>query len=297
MSERVDIYEKEDNLIDKITSLFQSEPENIEELSEIIHTASTNKVISKDALDMIDGIFEISKLRVRDIMVPRSSMVMVPVDSSVENLLSIVMSAGHSRYPVLAEDQEHIVGLLLAKDLLSMMSGSDDTNAQVGKFVRPIMVVPESKRLDFLLKDFQKKRHHLAVVIDEFGSFSGLVTIEDVLEIIVGKIGDEYDDSSTDDQDIREVGKDLYLINGMTSIVDFNEYFHVDIDNNEVETLAGIVISQLGHIPKVGEQTKVQKFEIKVLSVDRRRINMLQVKIDNNQNNAELEEKRDKMEE
>ncbi|MBO6071259.1 MAG: magnesium/cobalt efflux protein, partial [Succinivibrionaceae bacterium] len=139
----------------------------------------------------------------------------------------------------------------------------------------------------FLLKDFQKKRYHLAVVIDEFGSFSGVVTIEDVLEIIVGKIGDEYDDTSDDSADIREVGKDLYLINGMTSIVDFNEYFNVNIDNNDVETIAGIVISELGHIPKVGEQTKVQKFEIKVLSVDKRRINMLQVKVDNDESPQE----------
>jgi len=276
---------KEENLIDKITGLFQTEPENIEELTEIIQTASNNNVINHDTLNMIEGIFELSKLRVRDIMVPRSSMVTVMINDPFDTLLKKVTTAGHSRYPVLSDDQEHIEGLLLAKDLLNPVDANEQFD--ISKILRPIMEVPESKRLDFLLKDFQKKRYHLAVVIDEFGSFSGVVTIEDVLEIIVGKIGDEYDDTSDDSADIREVGKDLYLINGMTSIVDFNEYFNVNIDNNDVETIAGIVISELGHIPKVGEQTKVQKFEIKVLSVDKRRINMLQVKVDNDESPQE----------
>ena len=276
---------KEENLIDKITGLFQTEPENIEELTEIIQTASNNNVINHDTLNMIEGIFELSKLRVRDIMVPRSSMVTVMINDPFDTLLKKVTTAGHSRYPVLSDDQEHIEGLLLAKDLLNLVDANEQFD--INKILRPIMEVPESKRLDFLLKDFQKKRYHLAVVIDEFGSFSGVVTIEDVLEIIVGKIGDEYDDTSDDSADIREVGKDLYLINGMTSIVDFNEYFNVNIDNNDVETIAGIVISELGHIPKVGEQTKVQKFEIKVLSVDKRRINMLQVKVDNEESPQE----------
>lgn len=276
---------KEENLIDKITGLFQTEPENIEELTEIIQTASNNNVINHDTLNMIEGIFELSRLRVRDIMVPRSSMVTVMINDPFDTLLKKVTTAGHSRYPVLSDDQEHIEGLLLAKDLLNPVDANEQFD--INKILRPIMEVPESKRLDFLLKDFQKKRYHLAVVIDEFGSFSGVVTIEDVLEIIVGKIGDEYDDTSDDSADIREVGKDLYLINGMTSIVDFNEYFNVNIDNNDVETIAGIVISELGHIPKVGEQTKVQKFEIKVLSVDKRRINMLQVKVDNEESPQE----------
>ena len=279
---------KEENLIDKITSLFQSEPENVEELTEIIQNASNNNVINKDTLNMIEGIFELSKLRVRDIMVPRSSMVSVLINDPIETILNKVVTAGHSRYPVLSEDQEHIDGLLLAKDLLTIENNTNEF--KIEKILRPIMVVPESKRLDFLLKDFQKKRYHLAVVIDEFGSYSGVVTIEDVLEIIVGTIGDEYDENPENNADIREAGKDLYLVNGMTSIVDFNEYFNVDIDNNEVETVAGIVISQLGHIPRVGEQTKVQKFEFKVLSVDKRRINTLQVKVDSDEETEPQEE-------
>lgn len=278
---------KEENLIDKITGLFQTEPENIEELTEIIQTASNNHVINHDTLDMIEGIFEISKLRVRDIMVPRSSIVTVSINDPIETLLQKVTTAGHSRYPVLSEDQEHIDGLLLAKDLIAVSPASEDF--KIEKILRPIMIVPESKRLDYLLKDFQKKRYHLAIVLDEFGSIAGVVTIEDVLELIVGKIGDEYDDNNEQEAEIRNVGKDLYLVNGMTSIVDFNEYFHVELENNDVETIAGIVISQLGHIPQVGEQTKVQKFDIKVLSVDKRRINTLQVKVD-----QEYEEPKDK---
>ena len=268
---------KEENLIDKITSLFQSEPENVEELTEIIQNASNNNVINKDTLNMIEGIFELSKLRVRDIMVPRSSMVSVLINDPIETILNKVVTAGHSRYPVLSEDQEHIDGLLLAKDLLTIENNTNEF--KIEKILRPIMVVPESKRLDFLLKDFQKKRYHLAVVIDEFGSYSG-----------VGTIGDEYDENPENNADIREAGKDLYLVNGMTSIVDFNEYFNVNIDNNEVETVAGIVISQLGHIPRVGEQTKVQKFEFKVLSVDKRRINTLQVKVDSDEETEPQEE-------
>ena len=267
---------------------FQSEPENVEELTEIIQNASNNNVINKDTLNMIEGIFELSKLRVRDIMVPRSSMVSVLINDPIETILNKVVTAGHSRYPVLSEDQEHIDGLLLAKDLLTIENNTNEF--KIEKILRPIMVVPESKRLDFLLKDFQKKRYHLAVVIDEFGSYSGVVTIEDVLEIIVGTIGDEYDENPENNADIREAGKDLYLVNGMTSIVDFNEYFNVNIDNNEVETVAGIVISQLGHIPRVGEQTKVQKFEFKVLSVDKRRINTLQVKVDSDEETEPQEE-------
>ena len=285
---------KEENLIDKITSLFQSEPENVEELTEIIQNASNNNVINKDTLNMIEGIFELSKLRVRDIMVPRSSMVSVLINDPIETILNKVVTAGHSRYPVLSEDQEHIDGLLLAKDLLTIENNTNEF--KIEKILRPIMVVPESKRLDFLLKDFQKKRYHLAVVIDEFGSYSGVVTIEDVLEIIVGTIGDEYDENPENNADIREAGKDLYLVNGMTSIVDFNEYFNVNIDNNEVETVAGIVISQLGHIPRVGEQTKVQKFEFKVLSVDKRRINTLQVKVDSDEETEHQEEESDNYE-
>lgn len=268
----------EENLIDKFAGLFQSNPNTVDELDSIIKDSATNNVITKDTCDMIEGIFELSNLRVRDIMVPKSSMISIANDNSLEDVIKIVIESGHSRYPVLSEDREQVIGLLLSKDLIKL---NNDHVSDWKSIIRPAMIIPEGKKLNYLLKDFQKKYYHLAVVVDEFNSVSGVVTIEDILEIIVGKIGDEYDDSK-DSCDIKEVGKNLYLVNGMTAIFDFNEFFGVDVDNKEVETIAGIVISQLGHLPKIGEQVKLQKFEFKVLSLEHRRIGTLQVKVDEN---------------
>lgn len=267
---------REENLLDKIVGLFQSEPQSIDELSDVIEEASHRKIITNDSLDMINGILEMTDLRVRDIMIPRSSMISIKADSDLDEVLEIVTSTAHSRYPVISENNTNEFGLLLAKDLIPQIYYRD-SKFELSKITRPAMIVPESKRVNILLKDFQKNRYHLAIVIDEFNSLAGLVTIEDVLECIVGKIGNEY--SNPTDEDIREAAQNVYLVKGMTSLSDFNEFFNSNIENDDVETIAGVVISILGHVPENGEQVSINNFDIKVLSVERRRINLLQVKV------------------
>ncbi|MGN1357294.1 MAG: HlyC/CorC family transporter [Succinivibrionaceae bacterium] len=269
----------EENLLDKIVGLFQSEPQSIDELSDVLEEASHRKIINNDSLDMIKGILEMTDLRIRDIMIPRSSMVSIKAESDLKEVLEIVTTTAHSRYPVINEgndSNETEYGLLLAKDLIPLLYRSDQ-EFDLSKITRPAMIVPEGKRVNLLLKDFKKNRYHMAIVIDEFNSLAGLVTIEDVLECIVGKIGNEYGIQA--DSDIREAAHNVYLVKGMTSISDFNEFFQTDIENDDVETMAGVVISILGHVPETGEQVSIKNFNIKVLNVDRRRINLLQVKV------------------
>ncbi len=280
MSEHPRSGEHDENLLDKFLGLFQNEPQNVDELSEIIDDASQRAIIDADAQDMIKGILEMSNLRVRDIMVPKSSMIILHPDDSLDEVLETVTSTAHSRYPVLNGDRGHEneAWLLLAKDLIKVLHKRESFDLR--KIMREALIVPESKKLNLLLKDFQDRRYHLALVVDEFGGISGLVTIEDILELIVGKIGNEYGDlNGGDEEDIREVSPNVYLVRGMTSLVDFNEYFDAGIDTDDVETIAGVVISQLGHLPKNGETLKFGKFFIKVLNVEHRRINMLQIRI------------------
>lgn len=280
MSEHPRSGEHDENLLDKFLGLFQNEPQNVDELSEIIDDASQRAIIDADAQDMIKGILEMSNLRVRDIMVPKSSMIILHPDDSLDEVLETVTSTAHSRYPVLNGDRGHEneAWLLLAKDLIKVLHKRESFDLK--KIMREALIVPESKKLNLLLKDFQDRRYHLALVVDEFGGISGLVTIEDILELIVGKIGNEYGDlNGGDEEDIREVSPNVYLVRGMTSLVDFNEYFDAGIDTDDVETIAGVVISQLGHLPKNGETLKFGKFFIKVLNVEHRRINMLQIRI------------------
>lgn len=280
MSENPRSGEHDENLLDKFLGLFQNEPQNVDELSEIIDDASQRAIIDADAQDMIKGILEMSNLRVRDIMVPKSSMIILHPDDSLDEVLETVTSTAHSRYPVLNGDRGHEneAWLLLAKDLIKVLHKRESFDLR--KIMREALIVPESKKLNLLLKDFQDRRYHLALVVDEFGGISGLVTIEDILELIVGKIGNEYGDlNGGDEEDIREVSPNVYLVRGMTSLVDFNEYFDAGIDTDDVETIAGVVISQLGHLPKNGETLKFGKFFIKVLNVEHRRINMLQIRI------------------
>lgn len=280
MSEHPRSGEHDENLLDKFLGLFQNEPQNVDELSEIIDDASQRAIIDADAQDMIKGILEMSNLRVRDIMVPKSSMIILHPDDSLDEVLETVTSTAHSRYPVLNGDRGHEneAWLLLAKDLIKVLHKRESFDLR--KIMREALIVPESKKLNLLLKDFQDRRYHLALVVDEFGGISGLVTIEDILELIVGKIGNEYGDlNGGDEEDIREVSPNVYLVRGMTSLVDFNEYFDAGIDTDDVETIAGVVISQLGHLPQNGETLKFGKFFIKVLNVEHRRINMLQIRI------------------
>ena len=232
-------------------------------------------VIDMDALSMIEGVLQVSEMRVRDIMVPRSHMVVVQENMGVEDMLPIVANSGHSRFPVVDESIDEIVGILLAKDLSHYADSHSRENFEMKDILRPAVFVPESKRLDVLLKDFRASRNHMAVVVDEYSGVAGLVTIEDVLEQIVGEIDDEHD--AADVTNIRRHGYQRYSVRGLTPITEFNQFFGSDFVNDRFDTIAGLVTNELGHVPERGEEVDIGRFQFKVVSSSSRRINNLQV--------------------
>lgn len=269
------------NWFERLGQIFQGEPKSREELVEVIMDAGERELIDQDTKDMIEGVLEVSELRVRDIMIPRSQMVTVEKSQPVSSFLPMIIESTHSRFPVVNEDKDHIEGILLAKDLLAYGFGLTEEAFSIEKVLRPAVVVPESKRLDKLLKEFREERYHMAIVVDEFGGVSGLVTIEDILELIVGDIEDEYDAEESDE--IRQISKRVYAVAALTDIEDFNEYFHTDFSDEEVDTVGGMVMHAFGHLPAKGEQVEIDGFVFKVAHADRRRLLQLQVKIPDNQ--------------
>ena len=271
-------HEKEDDgILDRFFRLFHSEPKDKSQLADVIHEARESEIIDENTHNMIEGVFEISELRVRDIMIPRSQIIVVHDDDTEENILSIIASSRHSRYPVVGEDIDEIKGLLIAKDLL-IYRNTHPKAFNIRDFMRPATVIPESVRVDRLLRKFQKERYHLAVVVDEFGSVSGLVTIEDVLEQIVGDIADEGEKSGTDN--IKAVNSSSYLISGVTPIEDFNEKFGTNFSNDDAETIAGLLIKTCGHLPVKGETIVLAgKFKFRVVNADKRRVKQLELRL------------------
>ena len=271
-------HEKEDDgILDRFFRLFHHEPKDKSQLADVIHEARESEIIDENTHDMIEGVFEISELRVRDIMIPRSQIIVVHDDDTEENILSIIASSRHSRYPVVGEDIDEIKGLLIAKDLLIYRNTHPKT-FNIRDFMRPATVIPESVRVDRLLRKFQKERYHLAVVVDEFGSVSGLVTIEDVLEQIVGDIADEGEKKGTDN--IKAVNSSSYLISGVTPIEDFNEKFGTEFSNDDAETIAGLIIKTCGHLPVKGETIVLAgKFKFRVVNADKRRVKQLELRL------------------
>ena len=271
-------HEKEDDgILDRFFRLFHSEPKDKSQLADVIHEARESEIIDENTHNMIEGVFEISELRVRDIMIPRSQIIFVHDDDSEESILSIIASSRHSRYPVVGEDIDEIKGLLIAKDLL-IYHNTHPKVFNIADFMRPATVIPESVRVDRLLRKLQKERYHLAVVVDEFGSVSGLVTIEDVLEQIVGDIADEGEKSSSDN--IKAVNSSSYLISGVTPIEDFNEKFGTEFSNDDAETIAGLLIKTCGHLPVKGETIVLAgKFKFRVVNADKRRVKQLELRV------------------
>ncbi|MGH8188479.1 MAG: HlyC/CorC family transporter, partial [Steroidobacteraceae bacterium] len=214
-------------------------------------------------------------LQVRDIMVPRSQMTIVNRDDPPEDILPIVIESGHSRFPVIGEDRDQIVGILLAKDLLRYFAEGGERDFDIKECLRPVVFIPESKRLNVLLKEFRVSHHHMAIVVDEYGGVSGLVTIEDVLEQIVGDIGDEYD--VEDDLDIRKEGERQFTVKAQAPIEDFNQYFGTNFSDEEFDTIGGLVMNFLGRLPRRGETFLLGGLEFKVLRADRRRLDLLRV--------------------
>jgi magnesium and cobalt transporter len=264
-------------LLDKIGNLFQAEPKNQSELLEVIDGAKTRELIDQKTKEMIKGVLDVSKMRVRDIMIPRSQMVTLGLQQSVKQFLPILIDSAHSRFPVITEDKDHIVGLLLAKDLIKYGFSIEANEFKIEDILREAVVVPESKRLDTLLKEFRSQRYHMAIVVDEYGGVSGLVTIEDILEVIVGEIEDEFDD--IDVADIRKIGKRTYAVNALTSVDDFNDYFGTKYNIEEQDTIGGLMIHQLGHLPGRGESVTIKDYKYKVINADNRRLIQLQVRI------------------
>ncbi|MBS1200169.1 MAG: hypothetical protein H6R27_847 [Proteobacteria bacterium] len=251
------------------------EPRDRAELAEELREAGRRGLIDADALAMIEGVLEVADLQVRDIMVPRSQMVVLNRDDPPEVLLPAIIEAGHSRFPVIGEDRDQVVGLLLAKDLLRYFAEGGRAEFDMREVLRPAVFVPESKRVNVLLKEFRVSRNHMAVVVDEYGGVSGLVTIEDVIEEIVGDIADEYD--IEEDQTIRRDGERQYTVHALARIEDFNDYFGAQFSDQEFDTIGGLVMHQFGRLPKRGESVSIEGFDFKVLRADRRRIDLLRV--------------------
>ena len=265
--------------LERLSHLFQGEPKDRHELVGMIQDAEEREVIDEETKEMIEGVLEIAELRVRDIMIPRSQMVTIRRNQPVESFLPIIIESAHSRFPIINEDKDHVEGILLAKDLLRFSLGQTEEPFSFDKVLRPAVVVPESKRVDRLLKEFQQQRYHMAIVVDEFGGVSGLVTIEDILELIVGEIEDEYDAGEEELEQIRRISKSIYGIHGLTPIEEFNDYFDTHFSDEEVDTVGGLIMHAFGHLPKKGESVTLDGFDFKVVHADRRRLLQLQVRI------------------
>jgi magnesium and cobalt transporter len=263
--------------IEKIATAFSSEPKTRQELSEVMDIARDNEVIDDDAQSIIAGALQVADMQVRDIMVQRSQMEVIKAGVSLQEILPQIIDSAHSRYPVIGESPDDILGILLVKDLLPQILIPDNGSFSIESLLRPCIVVPESKRLNILLREFRQNRNHMALVIDEYGSVAGLVTIEDVLEEIVGEIEDETDIET--DAFIRKLGTGDYLVKALTPIDDFNDEFGVDFSDDEFDTIGGLVMQHFGYLPSLNETASMAGFEFKVVSADQRKIESLHVHV------------------
>ena len=251
------------------------EPRSRDDLVVLLRDAQQRGLLDGDALTMIEGVLAVSEMRVRDVMIPRAQMVMVGLDWPLDKLLATVIESGHSRLPVIDDDRDDVVGVLIVKDLLRYFAEGGGELA-LRDLLRPAKFIPESKRLNALLKEFRSSRLHMAIVVDEYGGVAGLVTIEDVLEQIVGEIDDEHDEAD-DEDDIRPLGKDRYLIRALTPVEDFNDYFHTQYSDDKADTIGGLVMMEFGHLPKRGELIAVDGLQFRVVRADSRRIYQLEL--------------------
>src|SRR5271165_6380742 len=258
----------------RITKSMAGEPRDLADLVDVLRAASERGLFDGDALVMLEGVLSVADMQVRDIMVPRSQMVFVERDEPPDRLVALVVESGHSRFPVIGEDRDQILGILLAKDLLRLHAAGEEP-FEIREYMRPVVFVPESKRLNVLLKEFRRSHNHIAMVVDEYGGVCGLVTIEDVIEQIVGEIGDEHD--VEEDQTIRREGPREFTVNALTSIADFNRYFGSDFSDEEFDTISGLLMHEFGRLPRRGETIKIGALEFRIVRADRRRIDMLRV--------------------
>lgn len=249
------------------------EPEDREQLIELLHSAYERNLLDADALSMIEGVMQVSEMQVREIMIPRSQMDVIDINDPPEKFIPFVIETAHSRFPVVDENRDDVIGILLAKDLLRYYAGEE---FNVRDMLRPAVFIPESKRLNVLLKEFRSNRNHIAIVVDEYGGVAGLVTIEDVLEQIVGEIEDEYDFDEAEDNIIRD-RSGRFRVKALTEIEDFNETLGTSFSDEDYDTVGGLVVSQFGRLPKRGEQIEFDGLKFQVLRADSRRLHTLLV--------------------
>src|SRR5512137_3089389 len=261
-------------LLERLSAFLTREPEDRDELLVLLHGAFEHKLLDADALSMIEGVLQVSEMSVRDIMIPRAQMDVVSIGDEPAEFMPLVLETKHSRFPVIGENKDDVVGILLAKELLNYYRNPEAFNLR--DTLRPTVFVPESKRLNVLLRDFRANRNHIAIVVDEYGGVSGLVTIEDVLEQIVGDIEDEYDFDESEDNIIAEANG-RFRVKAQTEIGDFNSHFGTDFADDEFDTVGGLVLQAFGRLPKRGESVAIGDYRFQVVRADSRRLYMLQV--------------------
>lgn len=259
----------------RLAEAISGEPRSLEQLAEVLGDARERGLIDADVLQMLEAVLQVSEIQVRDIMVPRSQMVVISRDEPVEKILPVVIESGHSRFPVVGEDRDEVQGILLAKDLLRVFVEDQADDFDIKECLRPAVFIPESKRLNVLLKEFRVTHNHMAIVVDEYGGVAGLLTIEDVLEQIVGDIGDEYD--IDEGEGIRKEADRSWTVPALTRIEDFNQAFSTRFSDEEFDTIGGLVLHELGRMPRRGEAVHIGGLEIKVTRADRRRVETLRV--------------------
>jgi magnesium and cobalt transporter len=264
------------SFLNRLSHALLGEPDNRQELIEILREAQSRDLLDRDALDMIEGVFQVSEMQVRDIMVPRAQMDVIDKNDAPEDYLPSVIETGHSRFPMVDTDKDKIIGILLAKDLLRYFYNDKKSSFNINDMLRPAVFVPESKRLNVLLREFRSSRNHMAIVVDEYGGVAGLVTIEDVLEQIVGEIQDEYD-FDTDDIMIMQRAEREFVAKALTPIAEFNTYFNTHFSDKEVDTIGGLIMITLGRLPKRGEKIEIDGLRFEVLRADSRRVHLLKV--------------------
>ena len=263
-------------LVARIRRAFSGEPWSRDEIQTFIESEVE---LDAEEKSMLTGVLEVSETQVRDVMIPRSQMVVINIEDDFEQTLATIVASGHSRFPVIGEDRDEVLGILLAKDLLRYFGKDTAKEIVIQKLLRPAAVIPESKRLNALLAEFRASHNHMAIVVDEYGGIAGLLTIEDVLEEIVGEIEDEHDDEEAEfiRPDGDRNGKPSFAVRALTRIEDFNEYFECELDDEEYDTVGGLVMHDLGRLPRRGEKVHFGGFEFAVIKADKRRIDALQV--------------------
>ncbi len=268
---------KKSKLIERLSHFLLRGPEDREQLFELLKSSYEKNLMDADSLSMIEGVLQVSEMQVRDIMIPRSQMDVIDISHPPKKFIPFVIETAHSRFPVIEDDKNDVIGILLAKDLLKYYAGDD---FEIRDMLRPAVFIPESKRLNVLLKEFRGSRNHIAIVVDEYGGVSGMVTIEDVLEQIVGEIEDEFDFDETEDNIIQDKNGH-FRVKASTEIEDFNKYFNVSFSNEEFSTIGGLIIQAFGHLPKRDEKITFQGFKITILRADSRKLYSLLLEIDN----------------